>query len=838
MSKLLHLLRPLVELNYRHPFLVLGFCLLTALVSANFALKLTVDTDIASLLPESNENVQALRALQESVGGETVMEVAIRSSSFKANKAFAEDLIEKSLALHDERRDQSFISQVEYRRDTDVLRDNALFLATDSELDQIIGFLEDEIEQAREEANPFYVDFEDEFEDDDGSGVSDEGDLGSFRETYDELIPTEYPVNRDSTLMVLKMYPTGSQSDIGYLEDLFEAFDTLITSMEPTSYHSDMEVRFGGRLKRHLTEFESIMGDVFNSFATGFSGVIFLVLLYFFFKKYFHYRQGHRDDQLHGFFSHLFRSPVPILVIGVPLLISLAWTFGIAYWALGTLNTMTSVLFVILFGLGIDYGIHYYARYIELRSVGRSVEKALLEAYSKTGAAILVSALTTASALFILVIAEFRGFSEFGLISGTGILLALVAMLYVMPSILTLFERWGWILLVERSDENGVRPIFRRYPFAKWIVSISTLVSVVVLFYSSNLRFEYEFAKLEPEFPEYESFRDFSSGVDESDRRNPAYIITETEEDLFEVMDTLRARKESNPESMILSVEAFQERFTENSAAAEQKLDRIAEVRSLLQNPFLVDQEDENLDILRRASQSTERLSRDQIPDFLMNRFVTQDGGIGKFLIVYPNEGLSDGRRSIAFKNEIGEVSVSSGRVYHAGSTSIVAAEMLDLMIDESPYMVSATFLIVLIFMFYSFRSFRWGLIAMIPLLIGFLFLFGIMIVTGFKFNFYNLVVLPAILGIGCDNGVHIAHRYRVEGRNSMWNVLSSTGQHITVGSLTTMMGFAGLLFTAHPGLQSIGVMAVVGIGMTLFTALTFLPALVQLLEDKGWIRY
>jgi predicted RND superfamily exporter protein len=101
------------------------------------------------------------------------------------------------------------------------------------------------------------------------------------------------------------------------------------------------------------------------------------------------------------------------------------------------------------------------------------------------------------------------------------------------------------------------------------------------------------------------------------------------------------------------------------------------------------------------------------------------------------------------------------------------------------------------------------------------------------KFNFYNLVVLPAILGIGCDNGVHLAHRYREEGKKSMWEVLSSTGQHITIGSFTTMFGFAGLLFTSHPGLQSIGVMAVIGIGMTLLTALTFLPAMVQFLEDK-----
>ena len=163
---------------------------------------------------------------------------------------------------------------------------------------------------------------------------------------------------------------------------------------------------------------------------------------------------------------------------------------------------------------------------------------------------------------------------------------------------------------------------------------------------------------------------------------------------------------------------------------------------------------------------------------------------------------------------------------------------MLDLMRTESPYMVGATFIIIYLFMIFTFRSFRWSAISMLPLIVGLLWLFGIMMIFGLQFNFYNLVVLPAILGIGEDSGVHLAHRYRDEGRNSMWEVLSSTGQHISMGSITTMLGFAGLLFTNHPGLQSLGVMAVIGIGMTLLTSLTFLPALIQWLEDKNWIRY
>jgi predicted exporter len=64
--------------------------------------------------------------------------------------------------------------------------------------------------------------------------------------------------------------------------------------------------------------------------------------------------------------------------------------------------------------------------------------------------------------------------------------------------------------------------------------------------------------------------------------------------------------------------------------------------------------------------------------------------------------------------------------------------------------------------------------------------------------------------------------------------VLRSTGEHVTVGSLTTMIGFAGLMLSFHPGLRSIGELAVVGIGSTLLAALFFLPALLQVREDRG----
>src|SRR6056297_4282177 len=534
MHKIIEFLKPLIQVNIKNPYWVLSFALITALLGGYVASNLTVDTDFANLLPPSNPSVQALEKLRQTAGGETSMKVAIKSPSFEANVEFANKLAEESLDLHYERYNGPFFTDAEFRRETQFLKNNTLYLATTAELDSITQYLQEEIDQAKQEANPFLIDFDD-FDDEEEQEADEEEDLDQFRESYDMLVPSEYPINEDSTLAIITLYPSGSRRDITYLEDMFSEFRNLIDKLEPSTFHPEMEVRFGGRIKRHLTELESIMDDVYNSFATGISSVILLVILYFSIKKYLNYRRTDTRIQKQSPLQHIIRAPVPMLIIGIPLLVSLMWPFGITSLYLGTLNTMTSVLFVILFGLGIDYGIHYYARYIELRASGLSVEKSVCEAYMKTGTAIFVSALTTASALFVLMFADFRGFSEFGFIAGLGIMLALVCMLFILPALLVLFERWNWLLLPPRSEDRAVKPLFKRFPMARSIIVFSVVTAVTVIAFSGNLKFEYDFGKLEPEFPEYREFQEFTSGVDENEYHNPAFVIVDTYEEVFEV---------------------------------------------------------------------------------------------------------------------------------------------------------------------------------------------------------------------------------------------------------------------------------------------------------------
>jgi len=161
---------------------------------------------------------------------------------------------------------------------------------------------------------------------------------------------------------------------------------------------------------------------------------------------------------------------------------------------------------------------------------------------------------------------------------------------------------------------------------------------------------------------------------------------------------------------------------------------------------------------------------------------------------------------------------------------------MLQLMQQEAPWMVAGTFLIVALLMVVNFGSLRWAGLAIVPLAVGVLWMLLILELVALELNFYNLVVLPAVLGIGNDAGVHMVHRYREEGIGSLRHVLRSTGEHVAMGSLTTMIGFGGLLLSFHPGLRSIGELAVIGIGMTLLAALLFLPALLQWIEDRNAI--
>src|SRR5690625_1636764 len=123
MHKIIQLLKPIIKFNIRYPVWVVTIATLSAIVATYFAVQLTIDTAIANLLPENHPNVQALDRLQAQIGGETEMQVAIKSPSFEANVAFAERLAEESLEVYCTLLDLLKFCMAEFSRESVILRD-------------------------------------------------------------------------------------------------------------------------------------------------------------------------------------------------------------------------------------------------------------------------------------------------------------------------------------------------------------------------------------------------------------------------------------------------------------------------------------------------------------------------------------------------------------------------------------------------------------------------------------------------------------------------------------------------------------------------------------------
>jgi predicted exporter len=62
------------------------------------------------------------------------------------------------------------------------------------------------------------------------------------------------------------------------------------------------------------------------------------------------------------------------------------------------------------------------------------------------------------------------------------------------------------------------------------------------------------------------------------------------------------------------------------------------------------------------------------------------------------------------------------------------------------------------------------------------------------------------------------------QGRTGIGNLYTGIGTLMTVAIGTTISGFAGMLFTTHPGIRSIGSFAVVGLVCCLAASLAVVP--------------
>ncbi len=120
----------------------------------------------------------------------------------------------------------------------------------------------------------------------------------------------------------------------------------------------------------------------------------------------------------------------------IPIVLVVAWLYGIMYVSGFALNFVTAMIGAISIGIGIDYSIHMTERFREeLRRTNNSMDAIKLTA-NGAGVALVASAASSIVGFAILGFAPMPMFAAYGQLTAVMIFLALIASLIVLPCLL------------------------------------------------------------------------------------------------------------------------------------------------------------------------------------------------------------------------------------------------------------------------------------------------------------------------------------------------------------------------------------------------------------------
>ena len=221
-----------------------------------------------------------------------------------------------------------------------------------------------------------------------------------------------------------------------------------------------------------------------------------------------------------------------------------------------------------------------------------------------------------------------------------------------------------------------------------------------------------------------------------------------------------------------------------------------------------------------RTQDDSSPLTEETLPPNLRSRFVNKNGL--HLLQVYPKHDVWQRTNQIEFVNEIRTIApeVTGTPVQLLEYTTLLKNSY----VQAAYYSLAAIVVLVLI----HFRRIGSVILALIPVGVGTLWTTALMSLFDVPFNPANIMMLPLVVGIGVTNGIHILNRFSEEHNPSILS--RSTGKAVIVSAFTTIAGFGSLAVAKHQGIQSLGIVMSIGVGMCMLVAVTFLPAILMLL--------
>ena len=773
-------------------FIATGALVIAAALLAMF--RLPLQTDLSSLLPADTPSVTAAAKLAKRAPARDVMLVIVVAPDPATRAAAARKMAAGIRALDDDLVDGAESDDAQTR---EFVRAHRHLFVPVADLRAVRDALAARIADAKLHANPLYIEL------DDAPPVRDTrlDDLRAKQRVADAKLAHEAHVSADGHAQVIVVRTSFVATDVDRDRRLMRGLDAV--AAEVRASHPFVTIGYAGGPPMTLAEHAALSrGILWSSLIT--AALVSLVLL-----------------------LHL-RSKRVLALLGLNIVVATVIAFGAAALTVGHLNAATAFLGAIIAGNGVNYGILLVARYLEEQK-HNDAERALAIAIRGTLLPTLVASLGAAIAYGALGATKFRGFADFALIGGIGMLVCWIASYVLLPALLLRFAR---------DVRSAPSPLFGRFvvwafgfrrPAAVCVVAgMVTLAAVAISWrYLANDPYEYDLSQVRSQASDAVAARRWLAYSDTTFGRGLAglggstYVAVDRADQLPGVIAELRAIAAREP--IVGPIQSILDVVPPDQPA---KLALLAEVRAQIDQiaPTLTDGERTEL-LALRPPDDVAAITPHDLPADLRAKLTERDGRIGYMIAVKPGPTFdeSDGHHLIRFAGALR--TLSSQEVTSSGA-GLLFADVLTQIQTDGPLVTGLAALGIVIMVLAIVGRSRRAIAVLVATATGSIAMIAVCALAGLKINFLDFVALPITLGLGIDYAINVADRAT---RDDPMVALRSTGGTVLVCSLTTAIGYLSLLASDNLAVRGFGLASLIGELTCVIAALVIVPAIIAL---------
>jgi len=776
------------------------------------AYRLPLRADFAYLLPQDAPAVRDMRRLEARLRTNDTVLVVIEAPDAAARAAATREMMAGARAIP---RDLAAQVDGDDAAARAFLDDHRFQLVPLPELDKARDALARRIKEAKLDANPLYVDLDD---DDDARRARDQAnkkeldDLRARWRDADARLRRPSNVSKDGRLALVQVKTAMSATEVGRGRDLLDALGTVRDRV--TAAHPGVSIGFAGDLVTALAEHDAIVHGTLVSCVVTTLLVGLLLALYF-------------------------RSALLLGLLITTLAIGTTVSFGAAALTIGHLNAATAFLGAIIAGNGVNYGILLIARFLEERR-RHDLHDAVAASIAGTLRPTLIASLGASIAYGSLAATSFKGFADFAVIGAIGMALCWIASFVLLPALILRLARRPQTVRAPLVGAVLVRCFGFRRPRLVVAVAGAMVVAAlaVVIHYVAADPFEYDLRELGSDGPAARAERQWMKVADHNFGRGHAgrtFIAADRIDQVPAIVSALEAEDAGKPPERrtIGTIESILDVVPADQPA---RLARLAEIRSMLDDDALEDLDDHEraeLDELRPPAHLAP-ITVGQLPAGIRDQLTEKDGRVGYVVSVRPAPRLDelDGHDVIRFAAAVSRIDLGDGETVTTSGPSVIFANILEVVAHDGPVVtvIAAAGLVVLVLLLVGGN--RRGAAVLIATGSGALFMVATCALLQLKVNFLDFVALPITLGLGVDYAINIAYRYD-RGCLHPCEALRTSGSAVLLCSLTTVIGYGSLLVSQNLAIRGFGAASLIGEITTVLTALTVVPALLAVSQRR-----